>query len=71
MGCPCKDCLEQGCGRHSSCERYVEYWNTNRKHDKARKNQAELMLYVAASVKKTMRTSKSSLAKYHQSRKVK
>lgn len=36
---PCKDCPDKGCGRHSSCQMYIEYkdkveeWNkVHRRH---------------------------------------
>lgn len=40
---PCINCADRGCGNHANCEKYMEFFNENRKagEQRARGNPAE------------------------------
>lgn len=61
---PCVYCTESGCGKHSECEKYMQYWQerrdaTNRKHKDAVLND-----YVTRAIAKVKSGRYSSTKKY-------
>ena len=60
---PCFSCPETGCGRQSTCEKYLTFYESNREEDRKRKAQATLSFYVSDEIEKAKRGS-DRLKKY-------
>ena len=47
---PCKKCEERHVGCHASCEKYMAFYEQNRKIDQKRHQATKLNIYVAEAV---------------------
>ena len=63
MDNPCFDCPDTGCGRHSTCKKYMRFYKNNRGKDQERVAQATLSFYVSDEIEKAKRGS-DRLKKY-------